>query len=291
MSTTAEPLILSAPDLQLDCLESDDEEDGEEEQQQGNVHDMPHSSRMCTEFVDSGSSDAPTTSTDSGEDGSSSATVVIRPQTRFRSASTSDSGPPPKTRRLTFHRDPFGHHHNNVLSSYNNVYLPHAILLRHQQLTRELQRRFRTVDDDWDLPLSVTSSWRRRLLQGRLGNVSHLLQLLGMRGLNMGLRQEVIEQHTTTSKYQHLEEVAREEDREKCTICLANFEENIEIRTLACKHCFHTDCVDRWLKASKQCPMCRLFVDVGAAQTTDPSSRGNPPTPPPPPAPSHQSTL
>lgn len=298
-------MILSAPDLQLDCLEDDDNEDGDDEEEDDDDEDgQPTNNdqhrRICAEsFLESGSSDAATTSTDSGEDGPSTAqpSPAGRPQ-RFRSASTSDTAPPqPKIRRLNSHRDPFGHA-NDVLSnnapSSNSLYVPHVLLLRRQQLQRELHRRFRTYTRDendgseLELPLSYSLA-RHRLLVSHNGRgiesrLNMLLQLIGVRGLNTGLRQEVIEQHTTTSKYLSEDVADKEEDREKCTICLANFEVDIEIRTLNCKHCFHTNCVDRWLKCNKQCPMCRIHVDAATnAKTilsTAPSAE-NPPSPPP----------
>lgn len=85
--------------------------------------------------------------------------------------------------------------------------------------------------------------------------------LLGVRGLNMGLNQELIEQHTTQSKYLAADVAEKEEDREKCTICLVNFEVDIEVRKLNCKHLFHMNCVDTWLKCNKKCPMCRISCD------------------------------
>lgn len=263
-----------APDLQLDCLETDDDDDDDDDEDVVHTTAQPQSTLFpCTESISVDSSDTATTSADSGEDGPSTAPPrVIRPHQRVRSASTSDTGHLPKIRRLNSHRDPFGHH-NSVFS--NNLYMPHALLLRRQQLQREIHRRsiIPTRDNgELDLPLSLA---RHRILVNNTGAIgSHfnrLLQLVGMRGLNMGLRQDVIEQHTSTSKYLAEDVADKEEDREKCTICLVNFEGNIEIRTLGCKHLFHTNCVDRWLRSNKQCPMCRLQVDSHSPLSIDPN--------------------
>lgn len=289
---------LTAPDLQLDCLDDDDEEDD------GDQSERSHEdTRICIDLLESGSSDAATTSNDSGEDGhsaqhtSSHSSSSSRPQ-RFRSSSTSDSvAPQPKIRRLNSHRDPFGHgNSNDVLSHHNSLYVPHALMLRRQQLQRELHRRFRTYtysredeENGTELELPLTNALaRHRLLISQSGmgiesRLNRLLQLIGVRGLNTGLRQEVIEQHTVTSKFLAEDVTEREEDRDKCTICLVNYECDEEIRTLNCKHCFHSNCVDRWLKCNRQCPMCRVNVDAAIAKTqiSTAPSEDHPPAPPP----------
>ncbi|XP_014787081.1 E3 ubiquitin-protein ligase RNF181 [Octopus bimaculoides] len=47
------------------------------------------------------------------------------------------------------------------------------------------------------------------------------------------------------------------EDSLKCTICLGEFEENNEIKTLPCNHQFHSSCILPWLEKVNTCPMCR----------------------------------
>jgi hypothetical protein len=45
---------------------------------------------------------------------------------------------------------------------------------------------------------------------------------------------------------------------EECTICLDQLCEN-NVRTLICKHTFHTKCIDRWFTESNiyACPICK----------------------------------
>ena len=51
------------------------------------------------------------------------------------------------------------------------------------------------------------------------------------------------------------------EDNEECSLCMERFEAQAEVRTLQCKHYFHTECIDHWL-VQKQvgkkrvCPLC-----------------------------------
>merc|ERR1712142_1330810 len=42
-----------------------------------------------------------------------------------------------------------------------------------------------------------------------------------------------------------------------CSVCLEDFERGISIRTLPCRHFFHSQCIERWLKNHTKCPMCR----------------------------------
>jgi hypothetical protein len=43
-----------------------------------------------------------------------------------------------------------------------------------------------------------------------------------------------------------------------CVICMSDFEEGEELRTLPCFHFFHSSCVDEWLKRNSKCPVCRV---------------------------------
>ncbi|KAH6802379.1 hypothetical protein C2S51_033825 [Perilla frutescens var. frutescens] len=48
-----------------------------------------------------------------------------------------------------------------------------------------------------------------------------------------------------------------------CSICLCEFEDGEELRTLPeCSHSFHVACIDMWLYSHWSCPMCRSVVGV-----------------------------
>lgn len=51
----------------------------------------------------------------------------------------------------------------------------------------------------------------------------------------------------------------KDEDR-RCQICIEDFNEGDELRTLPCFHLFHAHCVDQWLKVNSICPTCRHKV-------------------------------
>mmetsp|Transcript_9173 Transcript_9173/g.23553 ORF Transcript_9173/g.23553 Transcript_9173/m.23553 type:complete len:369 (-) Transcript_9173:112-1218(-) len=51
-----------------------------------------------------------------------------------------------------------------------------------------------------------------------------------------------------------------------CSICLEDFEaENPIVKTKACKHVFHRQCLKGWLQVNRTCPLCRQ--DLGKAVT------------------------
>lgn len=50
-------------------------------------------------------------------------------------------------------------------------------------------------------------------------------------------------------------------DDNTCAVCLSEFEEDEELRTLPeCMHSFHIQCIDMWLYSHSNCPMCRTIV-------------------------------
>jgi len=48
-----------------------------------------------------------------------------------------------------------------------------------------------------------------------------------------------------------------------CAICLEPFLEGEQVRTLPCRHLYHTTCVDPWLAKKLQCPVCKRRMDGG----------------------------
>tara|TARA_B110000208_G_scaffold185903_1_gene241761 strand:+ start:2945 stop:3166 length:222 start_codon:yes stop_codon:yes gene_type:complete len=44
---------------------------------------------------------------------------------------------------------------------------------------------------------------------------------------------------------------------EECDICNTGFNSN-DIQVGKCRHAFHINCINEWLKRSKTCPYCRV---------------------------------
>jgi len=51
-----------------------------------------------------------------------------------------------------------------------------------------------------------------------------------------------------------------EYDQNCCSICLDGYEHNNRVRILGCGHCYHVQCVDKWLMKRNACPMCSRVV-------------------------------
>jgi hypothetical protein len=51
----------------------------------------------------------------------------------------------------------------------------------------------------------------------------------------------------------------------ECAVCLSEFQEGERLRRLPpCLHAFHIDCIDAWLQANANCPLCRAAVSGSA---------------------------
>eukprot|EP00494_Astrolonche_serrata_P004990 UN05005 len=59
----------------------------------------------------------------------------------------------------------------------------------------------------------------------------------------------------TTRRYDTAE--VEEEEDNTCGICLETFEQNSQVRDLPCRHYFHNECIDPWLRIKRTCPKCR----------------------------------
>lgn len=51
------------------------------------------------------------------------------------------------------------------------------------------------------------------------------------------------------------------EFKDRCAVCMCDYEEGESVLVLPCKHLFHKDCIEQWLtKSSKNCPIDNLPV-------------------------------
>lgn len=55
-----------------------------------------------------------------------------------------------------------------------------------------------------------------------------------------------------------------------CSICLGKYQDNDALRELSCTHCFHVECVDKWLKINASCPLCKH--EIGESSEVAPES-------------------
>lgn len=66
----------------------------------------------------------------------------------------------------------------------------------------------------------------------------------------------------------------------QCSICLDDFNESAPfLKTKACEHLFHRECLGNWLQVNRTCPLCRQ--DLGASPCGPPAMAVPPPEAPP----------
>lgn len=52
----------------------------------------------------------------------------------------------------------------------------------------------------------------------------------------------------------------QEAEADSCVICRLDYEDGDALTTLPCKHAYHTECINNWLKINKACPVCSTEV-------------------------------
>ena len=57
------------------------------------------------------------------------------------------------------------------------------------------------------------------------------------------------------------EKLIKNENVKKCTICLGDYKLGDKISYLPCFHLYHSKCIKKWLKYSKNCPLCKKEVN------------------------------
>ncbi|XP_009145730.1 E3 ubiquitin ligase BIG BROTHER-related [Brassica rapa] len=52
---------------------------------------------------------------------------------------------------------------------------------------------------------------------------------------------------------------------ESCVICRLDYEDDDDLILLPCKHSYHSECINNWLKINKSCPVCSAEVSTSTA--------------------------
>ncbi|KAE8659263.1 putative DNA binding protein [Hibiscus syriacus] len=82
---------------------------------------------------------------------------------------------------------------------------------------------------------------------------------------NVGLQQSIINS-ITVCKYKKDEGLI---EGTECSVCLNEFQEDETVRLLPkCNHAFHISCIDTWLRAHTNCPLCRAHIVSDALRST-----------------------
>jgi len=94
-----------------------------------------------------------------------------------------------------------------------------------------------------------------------------LAQLLRQQPIQQGVSPQVISS-LPIRKYQKKDaeedgtkpDSKESSDRSKftqCMICLEEYEDGQDLRTLPCFHFYHQKCIDKWLEGNTKCPLCK----------------------------------
>ncbi|KAH8503021.1 hypothetical protein H0E87_014368, partial [Populus deltoides] len=51
---------------------------------------------------------------------------------------------------------------------------------------------------------------------------------------------------------------------DSCVICRLDYENGETLTLLSCKHSYHSECINNWLKINKVCPVCSTEVSTAA---------------------------
>ena len=82
---------------------------------------------------------------------------------------------------------------------------------------------------------------------------------------------KVLQENLAEGGSDHVDTADREAKLSTCRICLEDYKEGELIKWLGCPHhphCFHQGCIDKWLRRTAECPICKSAV--GMCQTPTP---------------------
>ena len=75
---------------------------------------------------------------------------------------------------------------------------------------------------------------------------------------------ESLEKITVDKEF--LDKVQKPACEHSCSVCKDEFEINQILLNLPCKHIFHNECIDPWLKERNSCPTCRFELPTDDAE-------------------------
>lgn len=61
-------------------------------------------------------------------------------------------------------------------------------------------------------------------------------------------------------------------DYDDCSICMEPFKNKKKINETICKHTFHEECINQWLKVNNNCPLCRQVLCAKKPKKPEPPS-------------------
>lgn len=125
--------------------------------------------------------------------------------------------------------------------------------------------------------LTRCASWRHNQLDDVAHHHRYVVYSPRLEHRRRGLEEAAI-RRIPTLRYNH-EKAKKAAVASECAVCLGEFSEGERLRRLpACLHAFHIDCIDAWLHATANCPLCRADV-VAEHRVIDIASPASPSPP------------
>jgi hypothetical protein len=81
-------------------------------------------------------------------------------------------------------------------------------------------------------------------------------------------RKFVVPEQKNTDESKQSEVNGSDDNQKSCCICMEDFKDAEDVRTLPCLHIFHTNCIDSWLVKSRTCPICKFDITQNNVPTS-----------------------
>ncbi|KAJ0979345.1 hypothetical protein J5N97_014819 [Dioscorea zingiberensis] len=135
---------------------------------------------------------------------------------------------------------------------------------RFRSSTGEANVRNRLVSEGAVMMDRFYDSWRlldqHRDMRLDIDNMSYeeLLALEETIGsVSTGLSEEAISKNLRHTIYCSSDQTLDDQQEERCTICLEEYEDRANLGVLNCRHEFHFCCIKQWLQIKNVCPICK----------------------------------
>lgn len=148
---------------------------------------------------------------------------------------------------------------NNIINEINNLDLSNFIInnldisnftINNSDLSNFIINNLDTSQNNNITTLSIYFFSNIFNNQNNTTNISNLFQNF----LNNNINTDKYPIYT----YNNLIINIKEKNSDNCIICQDFFNINTNVKILDCEHCFHPECIDKWLKKfSNLCPICR----------------------------------
>jgi hypothetical protein len=133
-------------------------------------------------------------------------------------------------------------HENYLFYTYYNYYME-----RNERFNDMIER----INSSYEDSERLTNLLRRELLREIEVPVIERIEFqLPRIELNLEEQEQQIDEFLTLRTEEMME-------AELCSICLENVSYGCRLN---CQHCFHSNCIKRWLIKTNTCPMCRSVV-------------------------------